>query len=209
MLAVIAAHPSACVMFVLALVIASFFVAFERSRPQAGELVVVSQLCALAICARAIFSFVPYFNPVIAIIMLSGIALGARKGFMVGALTAFGSNFIFGQGPWTLYQMASWGLAGVIFALLAHAGAVRRRDWTVRDYLVAAFCAALTIIFVTGPLADLSGVFMFGVNDWRSFWALLAGGFVLNVTLAASTVITFLLAGNMLLFALSRATRAC
>lgn len=199
--------PSAIVMACLGLIIFLFYFAFERSHPKASELVLVAQLCALSISARAIFSFVPYFNPVLAIIMLSGLALGSRKGFLIGSLTAFGSNFIFGQGPWTLYQMVSWGLAGVIFGLLGFFKIVSRGDWHGRDFVIASVAAAVSIVFITGPLADLSGVFMFGVNDLKSLTALLAGGFVLNLSLAASTIVTFLVAARAFLFALGRACR--
>jgi uncharacterized membrane protein len=198
---------SAIVMVFLALIIILFYFAFERSHPKASELVLVAQLCALAISARAIFSFVPYFNPVLAIIMLSGLALGSKKGFLIGSLTALGSNFIFGQGPWTLYQMVSWGLAGVIFGLLGAGKLLRLSNWRARAYVLASVSAALSIVFITGPIADLSGVFMFGVNDIKSFWALLAAGFVLNLSLAASTIVTFLVAARAILFALGRACR--
>ena len=139
--------------------------------------------------------------------MLSGLALGSRKGFLIGSLTAFGSNFIVGQGPWTLYQMVSWGLAGVIFGLLGFFKIVSRGDWRARDFILASVAAAVSIVFITGPLADLSGVFMFGVNDLKSLTALLAGGFVLNLSLAASTIVTFLVAARAFLFALGRACR--
>ncbi len=197
---------SAFVMIFLGIVIFSFYLAFERSHPSAGELVIAAQLCALCICVRAVFSFVPYFNPVMALIMLSSVQLGVRKGFLLGSLSAFGSNFIFGQGPWTLYQMTSWGMAGVIFALLAKCSLLRRTEWKIKDYIAACFCAAVTIIFITGPLADLSGVFMFGVNDFKGLVALLAGGFFLNVSLALSAVITIILIARPVLFALNRTT---
>lgn len=196
---------SALVMAFLALIIFFFYFSLERSHPKASELVLVAQLCALAISARAIFSFVPYFNPVLAIIMLSGLALGSRKGFLIGSLTAFGSNFIFGQGPWTLYQMVSWGFAGVIFGLFGALKIVARANWRIRDYVFASLAAAVSIVFITGPIADLSGVFMFGVNDIKSFRALLAAGFVLNLSLAASTVVTFLAVARAFLFTLGRA----
>lgn len=192
-------------MIILALIIVTFYVVFERSHPKAGELVIVSQMCALCICVRAIFSFVPYFNPVMALIMLSALALGVRKGFMIGSLTAFGSNFIFGQGPWTLYQMVSWGTAGVIFALLGKSGLIRCDQWRFRDYIGACAAAVITVIFISGPLSDLSGVFMFGVNDLKSFWALLAGGFILNLSLAASSAATIIIVSRPILFALKRA----
>ncbi len=200
-----ASAASSAVMGILACIIFAFYFAFERGKPASWELVLVAQLSALCICARAVFSFVPYFNPVMALLMLSGVVLGAKKSFMTGSLTAFGSNFIFGQGPWTLYQMVSWGLAGVIFALLVKTNILKKNEWRFRDYVTACIASAFTVIFITGPLADLSGVFMFGVNDLKSLAALLAGGFILNLTLAASTVVTILLSARPLLFALSRA----
>ncbi len=193
-------------MIFLGIVIFSFYLAFECSHPSAGELVIAAQLCALCICVRAVFSFVPYFNPVMALIMLSGLAFGVRKGFLIGSLAAFGSNFIFGQGPWTLYQMVSWGSAGLIFALLGKSGLIRRSGWNLRDYLFACLSAVFTVVFISGPMSDLSGVFMFGVNDMKSFAVLLASGFVLNLTLAASSVLTIVLVSRPLLFAFERAS---
>jgi hypothetical protein len=73
--------------------------------------------------------------------------------------------------------------------------------------VIASVAASVSIVFITGPLADLSGVFMFGVNDLKSLKALLAGGFVLNLSLAASTIVTFLVAARAFLFALGRACR--
>ena len=38
---------------------------------------------------------------------------------MTGALTAVLSNFYFGQGPWTPFQMFTWGLIGLFAGLLS------------------------------------------------------------------------------------------
>ena len=51
--------------------------------------------------------------------ILAGYALGPAPGFAVGALTALVSNLWFGQGPWTPWQMAGWGLCGIYGAVLA------------------------------------------------------------------------------------------
>ena len=62
----------------------------------------------------------------------------ARPGFVVGAVAALASNFFFGQGPWTPWQMGAWGLVGVIGAALgaatgrrlgARAARARLRRW--------------------------------------------------------------------------------
>lgn len=188
------------VLLALVLINLSFYFAFERTHPSAGELILVADLSAFCIAMRSIFSFVPYFNPVMAVICLSGIALGSLKGFLTGSLTALLSNFIFGQGPWTLYQMTSWGLLGAIFGL-AKIDPSKNRKFSCPLACVA--CVPV-IVLVTGPISDLCGVFMMGAGDVKTFFALLAGGFVFNLTLAASTVITMAFFSKPFLFALNR-----
>ena len=58
------------------------------------------------------------FKPVVAIVVIAGVCLGKESGFLVGAMTAFVSNFIFGQGPWTPWQMFCWGLLGFLAGLI-------------------------------------------------------------------------------------------
>lgn len=96
-----------------------FFMMFESRKPKAREVVMISVLCALAVAGRAALFMIPQLKPVIAIIIISGVCLGGEAGFLVGAVTGFVSNFFFGQGPWTPWQMFAFGiigfLAGVIF----------------------------------------------------------------------------------------------
>ena len=94
--------------------IVPFFVAFEGRRPTAREIAVVAVLTALAVAARAAFVWVPHFKPMAAIIMIAGIAAGPQTGFLVGSVAALASNFIFGQGPWTPWQMLAFGVAGPV-----------------------------------------------------------------------------------------------
>ena len=97
------------------------FVAFEGRRPTAREIAVVAVLTALAVAARAAFVWVPHFKPMAAIIMIAGIAAGPQTGFLVGSVAALASNFIFGQGPWTPWQMLAFGVVGLVAGLLADA----------------------------------------------------------------------------------------
>ncbi|MFR5092309.1 MAG: ECF transporter S component [Adlercreutzia equolifaciens] len=101
--------------------IVPFFVAFEGRRPTAREIAVVAVLTALAVAARAAFVWVPHFKPMAAIIMIAGIAAGPQTGFLVGSVAALASNFIFGQGPWTPWQMLAFGVVGLVAGLLADA----------------------------------------------------------------------------------------
>ena len=52
----------------------------------------------------------PNVKPTTDIVLLAGYALGGAPGFAVGAVAALASNLFFGQGPWTPWQMAAWGL---------------------------------------------------------------------------------------------------
>ena len=73
---------------------------------------------------RKAFSIVPLpnFKPVTAIVMITAIAFGAKAGYLTGALAALLSNFLFGQGPWTPWQMFSWGMIGLVTGLLYRIG---------------------------------------------------------------------------------------
>lgn len=94
-----------------------FVFGFERK--SSAKIVLLSVMTALSVAGRAAFFAVPFFKPVTAIVMLCGMYLGADAGFMCGALSAFISNFIFSQGPWTPFQMLAWGLTGFASALLS------------------------------------------------------------------------------------------
>ena len=74
-----------------------FFMMFEKRKPQARELVVLAVMIALAVIGRVAIP-IPHFKAAFAIIILTGIAFGPEAGFIVGAITAFASNFIYGQG---------------------------------------------------------------------------------------------------------------
>ena len=89
-----------------------FFASFEAGSPRLRELMPTVVLAALAAAGRMVFAAVPSFKPVSAIAIIAGVALGRRSGFMTGALAALASNFFFGQGPWTPWQMYAWGLVG-------------------------------------------------------------------------------------------------
>ena len=192
----------------LGLIIFAFYFAFERSHPTAGDLVLIAELCAFCIACRAVFSFVPYFTPVMAVFLLTGVALGSVKGFVVGSLTAMVSNFFFGQGPWTLYQMVSWGFVGAIFGLeklfIKKKFALMTKKQKFLRCLV--HCAGALVIspFITGPVSDLSGVFMFSVDSINSLFVLFANGFIFNFILALSTVFTLLVFEFPFLYLLNR-----
>lgn len=95
-----------------------FFLSFERRRPSARELVLLSVLCALGVIGRAAFFMAPQCKPVAALTILTGVGLGKEAGFLVGSMTMLVSNLFFGQGPWTPWQMFAMGCIGLIAGLL-------------------------------------------------------------------------------------------
>ena len=107
---------------ILGAVIIGGFAWYERSRPPSQVVALVAALAALAIAGRIAFAAFPNVKPTTDIVIFAGYALGGAPGFAVGALAALVSNFWFGQGPWTPWQMAGWGLCGVLGAAVALGG---------------------------------------------------------------------------------------
>ena len=95
-----------------------FFGDFERKTT--SELIAISAvMTGISVAGRFLFAPIPFFKPVTAIVIITGISLGKQCGFMVGALSALISNIYFGQGPWTPFQMLAWGLIGYFAGVLA------------------------------------------------------------------------------------------
>src|SRR5689334_17379131 len=126
----------------LGLALAAGFAWYERERPDARIVALVGTLAAFAALGRIAFAAVPNVKPTTDIVLISGYALGSGPGFAVGALAGLTSNFFFGQGPWTPWQMAAWGVVGLIGAGLG--GLTRHR---VRRIPLALCCAAVGFAF--------------------------------------------------------------
>jgi energy-coupling factor transport system substrate-specific component len=116
----------------LALALAGGFAWYERQRPDARIVALVGTLAAFAALGRIAFAAVPNVKPTTDIVLIAGYALGGGPGFAVGALAGLTSNFFFGQGPWTPWQMAAWGVTGIVGAGLARLMSARRRLRTRR-----------------------------------------------------------------------------
>lgn len=175
-----------------------FFMAFEGRKPQARELVVIAVMCAIAIVARTAIP-IPHFKAIFAVIMLSGIAFGPEAGFMVGAISAFASNFFYGQGAYTPWQMMAYGAGGMLAGFCFAKGRLPQKPW-----IMALFGFFATILWV-GPLLDCSHIFlMLSVINRDSILAALLSGFPVNLSQAICTVLIMLLFGRALLDKLDR-----
>jgi uncharacterized membrane protein len=96
-----------------------FFMSFERNNQSIHKLVIIAVMVAMSVAGRFIFAPIPHFKPVTAIVVITAMYFGSEAGFLTGALSAVISNFYFGQGPWTPFQMFTWGLLGLLAGLLA------------------------------------------------------------------------------------------
>lgn len=92
-----------------------FSAGFEKRRTGTRRMVIAAVMTALCFAGR----FIPFLKPISALTIITGIYLGGETGFLVGAMTAFLSNFYFGQGPWTAFQMLAWGLIGLVAGILS------------------------------------------------------------------------------------------
>lgn len=96
-----------------------FFLHFEHSENDVRRLTVIAVMVAISVIGRFIFAPIPGFKPVTATVVITAMYFGSEAGFMTGALSAVISNFYFGQGPWTPFQMFSWGIVGFIAGVAA------------------------------------------------------------------------------------------
>lgn len=175
-----------------------FIMAFEGRKPQARELVIIAVMCAIAVAARAAIPL-PHFKPMFAIIILSGFAFGGETGFLVGAVSAFASNFFYGQGAYTPWQMMAYGSAGLLGGLFFS------KDWLPRKRLPMAIFGFACVMIVVGPLLDTCSVFLSLTEITpQSALPLYLSGLPVNFSQAICTFITILLFGEALLEKLDR-----
>ena len=139
---------------ILGAVLIGGFAWYERSRPSSQVVALVAALAALAVAGRVAFAALPNVVATTDIVIFAGFALGPAPGFAVGALAGLVSNLWLGQGPWTPWEMAGWGLCGVFGAMLA---VVRPR---ANRFTLAAACALAAVCY--GALLNFSLMATYG-----------------------------------------------
>ncbi|MFC2045581.1 ECF transporter S component [Chloroflexota bacterium] len=110
----------------VALIIGAFFFEFETVAAGSKEIALIGMLGTVSAVIRIPFAAIPSIQPCTYLIICAGYVFGPIAGFMVGAITALVSNFFLGQGPWTIYQMFAWGMAGVSASYLRRFNPDRR-----------------------------------------------------------------------------------
>ncbi|MGK2939105.1 MAG: DUF6580 family putative transport protein [Solirubrobacteraceae bacterium] len=181
----------------LAFALATGFWWYERTKPPAKVIALVATLAALAAIGRIAFAPLPNIKPTTDIVLIAGYVLGGAPGFVVGALTALVSNLFFGQGPFTPWQMASWGLVGLFGALLAR---LFGRD--LGRVELAAACGAAGLGF--GLIMDVHMWILYSGHTLTELWVVLGRGVPFNVAHAVGNVVFCLTFGPLLVRSLQR-----
>lgn len=179
---------------VFAIVALSYFY-FEKSKMGTKEIAVIATLSAFAGVCRVPFAFIPNVQPTTFIVAISGLVFGPYEGFLIGSTATFISNIFLGQGPWTPWQMFSWGLVGAISGIL---GLNKKKisaqsfaiicffygfmfDWIMNLWHVLGFIKPLnlttiTMAYITGLTLDImhaTGNFIFTIIFFDNFYRVL------------------------------------
>lgn len=175
-----------------------FFVGFEIKNASAKEITLVATLIALAVASRAAFYLVPQVKPIGAVVIVSAVCLGAERGYIIGAFSAFISNFIFGQGYWTPFQMVALGTVGLVAGLILKAVKVNRISLSIVGFLLT--------FAVYGIIVDLSTVLMMsGENlSLKSALTVYASGVPFSLVFGISTAIFLFIFGEAFINKLNR-----
>ena len=176
-----------------------FFARFEHRSPKAREIVLLAVMITAGVAGRAAFFMLPNFKPLVAVIIISGAALGRQAGFLVGAMSAFVSNFLFGQGPWTTWQMLAMALIGYL------AGAVFHRYGDRIKVIPLAIFGGLATFFIYGAITDMWTILMMTSEPSLKAALIVYGAAVpFNAVHAAATIFFLLLLARPMVDKLSR-----
>ncbi len=183
--------------FVLILSMIPFFVSFEHSKPTARELSLISSLIAIAVVSRAMFYLIPQVKPIAAVVVVSGVCLGAKKGYLIGAFSAFISNFIFGQGIWTPFQMVGLGLIGLLSGWIFSKIKINRVNLAIVGFILT--------FAVYGIIVDSCSVLMLSSDfTLSSVLTVYGAGVPFNLIFGATTGLFLFLFGEQFVSKLNR-----
>ena len=162
-----------------------FFVSFEGSKPDARYLAILAVLTAIAVISRLAFIWLPSFKPMAGVIIMIAMAFGPQAGFMSGALSMIVSNIIFGQGPWTPWQMFCYGLIGFIAGFLVNA-----RILSEKHVIRSSIISFILVTVLSSVILDTSSLFLMVSNvSWGSVLTVYSAGIFLNMMNATASAL--------------------
>ena len=161
-----------------------FFMIFEKRKPKARELIMMSVLSAITVAGRMVFAPFPQFKPVAAMVIITGVTLGGESGFLVGAIGAFVSNFYFSQGPWTPWQMFSFGIIGFLAGVIFQKGILKKNRWELCLF------GFLSVFIIYGGIMDAATVAIWQQNLTKEMLLTnIISGIPFNLVHAGGTVL--------------------
>ena len=176
-----------------------FALVFEGRKPQARELVILAVMCALAVAGRVAFFMLPQFKPVVAVVILAGVAFGGETGFLVGAVTGFVSNMFFGQGPLTPWQMFAFGIIGFL------AGVLFRKGILLRSRTALCVYGGLATFLLYGGIMNPAALLTSQPHPtWKMLWPYYLQGIPFDLVHAAATVVFLWIGAEPILEKLDR-----
>lgn len=130
--------------------VTGFLLSFEKSRPTVELLTIIAALCGIAIVSRIAFFFLPQIKPIAAVVIITGAAFGAEAGFISGAVSAFVSNFYFGQSPGTPFQVFALGMVGFFAGVFFNKRGSR---------IPVALYGFFSVVIIYGGIVDINTLF--------------------------------------------------
>lgn len=175
-------YISAVIIIVLAMI--PFFVFYENRKIKTGEIVLCAMMIAICVSSRAVMAFIPQVKGTCAIVIVTAIAFGPNVGFITGSLSMFMSNFFFGQGMFTPFQMLGMGLTGFFCGLIFY-----KKSYNT-DRILVSVVGGVICFFVYGFIVDSCSVLMM-LSDFtlKSVIGIYASGVTFNLIHAITTAI--------------------
>lgn len=200
-------------LLILVMIMAPFFMIFERRKPRAREVVLIAMMSALTVASHTFFHIAFPVQIGTAMVIISGISLGPEAGFLIGAMSRFVCNFYMGQGAWTPWQMFCWGLLGFLAGLafnreLSEDSGISNFKKIITPLLCVIFSELVAYIsFLLWPGNDKTffgwRVYLFGIIGLLLAVIFQKGKLKTdNLTMAVFTfVVTFVIYGGIMNFA--------
>lgn len=173
-------YISAAIIIVLAMI--PFFVFYENRKIKTSEIVLCAMMIAICVSSRAIMAFIPQVKATCAIVIVTAIAFGPNVGFITGSLSMFVSNFFFGQGMFTPFQMLGMGLTGFFCGFIFY-----KKSYNT-DKILVSVVGGVICFFVYGFIVDSCSVLMM-LSDFtlKSVVSIYASGVTFNLIHAITT----------------------
>lgn len=160
---------------------------------------IIAVLCAIGVAGRVAFFMLTRFKPVVAVVIIAGVAFGGEAGFLVGAVIGFISNMFFGQGPLTPWQMFAFGIIGFLASILFCKGLLLRSRTALCIY------GGLSTFLIYGVIMNPASMLTSQPNPtWDMLWLYYLQCISFDLVYALTTVAFLYIAAEPVLEKLDR-----